>query len=198
MFKCLKRLMVVICLVGMLFVPEFTVPRAGAADFNYAELTRECGLRFGWGRSFGTKEIIDIYTLLPRWGLFLTRADNPYLGKLRISLLIEGVISYADALHDGWEAGFTPLLKFTYPLGNKVLVYLEGGAGIIFENIDSEAFAHTFNFSPQAGVGVDFHLTGGYALTLAYRFRHSSNASLYSDNPSFDVNFVHIGLAYYY
>ncbi|MFP3868148.1 MAG: acyloxyacyl hydrolase [Desulfobacteraceae bacterium] len=198
MTKGLKGLMVLVCLVTMIFTLGSNAPRAQATDFNYAELTRECGLRFGWGRSFGTKEIIDIYTLLPRWGLFLTRADNPYLGKLRISLIIEGIVSYADAIHDGWEAGFTPLLKFTYPLGNRALVYLEGGAGIIFENIDSEAFAHTFNFSPQVGVGVDIHLTGGYALTLAYRYRHSSNASLYSENPSFDINFIHCGLAYYY
>lgn len=193
MFRVLKRLGVVVCLLIAL-TPALTE----AAGFDYAALSRECGLRFGWGRSFGTKEIIDLYSLWPRWGLFLTRADNPYLGRLRISFIIEGTLSFADARNDGWEIGFAPLVKFTYPLMEKILVYLEGGAGIILENIDSPAFAHTFNFSPQAGVGVDFHLTGGYALTLAYRFRHSSNASLYSENPSFDCNFVHVGLAYYY
>lgn len=198
MSKGLKRSGCVVCLVTLLSVLGLTAIQVPAADFNYAQLTRECGLRFGWGRSFGAAERIDVYTFLPRWGLFLTRADNPYLGKLRISFLIEGVISVADAINDGWEMGFTPLLKFTYPLGNKVLAFLEGGAGIIFENIDSEAMPHTFNFSPQVGVGVDIHLTGGYALTLAYRYRHSSNADLYSENPGFDVNFVHFGIAYYY
>jgi hypothetical protein len=198
MSQGLIRSRVVVCLATMLITFGLTANVAVSDGFDYPKLTRECGLRFAWGRSFGTKEIIDLYTFLPRWGLFLTGADNPYLGKLRISLIIEGIISIADARNTGWEMGFTPLLKFTYPLGNKILVYLEGGAGIIFENIDSEAFAHTFNFSPQAGVGLDFHLTRGYALTLAYRYRHSSNASLYSDNPGFDVNFVHIGLNYYY
>jgi hypothetical protein len=36
------------------------------------------------------------------------------------------------------------------------------------------------------------------ALTLAYRFRHSSNAGIYDENPAFNVHFVQAGLTYYY
>jgi opacity protein-like surface antigen len=94
--------------------------------------------------------------------------------------------------------GFTPLVKFSCLLFPSVMAYIEGGAGIISESIDSPALAHAFNFTPQVGGGFDIALTPQWALSVAYRFRHSSNAGIYDENPSFNVNFVQGGLTYYY
>ena len=66
------------------------------------------------------------------------------------------------------------------------------------ESIDSPAIAHAFNFTPQFGGGFDIALTPQLALSLAYRFRHSSNAGIYKENQAFNVNFVQAGLNYYY
>ena len=79
-----------------------------------------------------------------------------------------------------------------------VLAHIEGGAGMITESIDSPALAHAFNFTPQAGCGFDIALNPQLALQVAYRFRHSSNAGLYKENPAFNVNFFQAGLNYYY
>ena len=76
--------------------------------------------------------------------------------------------------------------------------YIEGGAGVIWENVDSPTYAHSFNFSPQIGAGVDIKIIGNYALSLAYRFRHTSNAGLYAENPGVNSNFFMIGVTYYY
>ena len=69
---------------------------------------------------------------------------------------------------------------------------------MITESINSPAIAHAFNFTPQAGGGFDIALTRQLAVSVAYRFRHSSNAGIYKENPAFNVNFFQAGLTYYY
>ena len=167
-----------------------------AAAFT-EESTYELGLRYGHGQTCKAHETLYFNSVLPRWGVFLTKSDNPYLGKLRLSFLVEGLVGAVQDGNLGWDIGFTPLLKISYPLG-RILGYIEGGAGVIWENIDSISYAHCFNFSPQVGAGVDIKLVKNYALSLAYRFRHTSNAGLYAENPGVNTNLFMIGLAYYY
>jgi hypothetical protein len=167
-----------------------------AGGFDFAQVNQEWGLRLAYGKSTH-KADVRLYTLLPRWGLVLLRPGQAYSAGLGVSFIVEGIISIADAEDTGWELGLTPLLKLSLPLGNKVLLFIEGGAGLILENFDSPAVAHTFNFTPQVGGGVDISLHRNLALCLAYRFRHSSNAGLYDENPAFNVNLFQVGLTYY-
>lgn len=181
-----------VCLLLLCFLGRPSIAAAFTEASRY-----ELGLRLGYAQTCKAREKLHFYSLLPRWGIFLTRPDNPYLGKLRFSFLVEGIVS---ALRDGsWggDFGFTPLLKISYPLG-PVLFYLEGGAGMIWENIDSPTYAHRFNFSPQAGAGLDIRIYRTCALTLAYRFRHTSNAGLYAENPGVNSNFFLLGLTHYF
>jgi len=171
------------------------IARQAAAGFTTAG--SELGLRYGYGQTCKAHETLHFNTFFPRWGFFLTDANNPLLGRLRLSLILEGLLGSITDHNRGWDIGITPLLKLSYPFG-RVLGYVEGGAGLIWENIDSPTYAHAFNFSPQIGVGFDIRLIGGYALSLGYRFRHTSNAGLYKENPGVNSNFFLIGLAYYY
>jgi hypothetical protein len=167
-----------------------------AAEFDYDRFNQEWAIRAAYGKSIRKAEV-NLYTLLPRWGIFLVRPCQSRLAGLGVSVVFEGVISIADAENTGWEFGLTPLLKFSLPLGNRALLFAEGGAGIIWEHFESNAVARPFNFTPQAGGGIDIALTRNLALTLAYRFRHSSNASLYEENSDLNVNFFQIGLTFY-
>lgn len=169
---------------------------ARGADFDTAKLYREVGLRFAYGKNTH-KASVRLYTLLPRWGIFFVRPGKQ-MGPVGASFVLEGVMSIADAEQTGFELGITPLLKLSCLLSPGVLVYVEGGVGLISETIDSPSIAHAFNFTPQAGAGVDIALTPQLALSVAYRFRHSSNAALYNENPAFNVNFFQAGLVYYY
>ncbi|MGB8992445.1 MAG: acyloxyacyl hydrolase [Desulfobaccales bacterium] len=166
------------------------------ADFDVSKFDQEVGLRFGYGKNT-KKATVHLYSLLPRWGIFLVPPGKS-LGPFGVSFVAEGIISIADADQTGFELGITPLLKFSCLLFPSVLAYVEGGAGLISESIDSPALAHAFNFTPQIGAGFDIALTPQTALSVAYRFRHSSNAGLYNENPAFNVNFFQAGLAYYY
>ena len=166
------------------------------AEFDVGKLYREVGLRFAYGKNTKTASV-HLYSLLPRWGIFLI-PPGKQLGAFGISFVAEGIVSIAGAEDTGFEVGFTPLVKFSCLLFPSVMAYIEGGAGIISESIDSPALAHAFNFTPQVGGGFDIALTPQLALSVAYRFRHSSNAGLYDENPSFNVNFVQGGLTYYY
>jgi opacity protein-like surface antigen len=169
---------------------------ARGAEFDYANFQGEWGLRFGYGQSI-RKASVQLYSLLPRWGIFLLRPGQK-LGPLGISFVVEGIVSVASAEETGFEIGFTPMVKFTYVLFPRALIFLEGGAGLISESINSPAIGHAFNFTPQVGAGVDIALAPRWGLTVAYRFRHSSNAGLYNENPAFNCNFFHVGVTYYY
>jgi opacity protein-like surface antigen len=169
---------------------------AGAAEFDLDKFNQELGLRFAYGKNTHGASV-NIYSLLPRWGIFFVKPGKQ-LGPFGASFVVEGVVSVAGAEQTGFELGFTPMLKLSCLLFPGVLAYVEGGAGMITESINSPAIAHSFNFTPQAGGGFDFALTRQLAFSVAYRFRHSSNAGIYKENPAFNVNFFQTGLAYYY
>jgi opacity protein-like surface antigen len=183
--------------VLMLGVVLWALPGlAGGAEFDVSKFNQEVGLNFAYGKNTHGANV-QIYSLLPRWGIFLVKPGQQ-MGPFGFSFLIEGIVSAASAEETGFELGFTPMFKLSCLLFPGVLAHVEGGAGIISESINSPAIAHTFNFTPQAGGGFDFALTQQLAVCVAYRFRHSSNAGIYKENPAFNVNFFQAGLAYYY
>ena len=169
---------------------------AWSAEFDLDKLNQEVGLRFAYGKNTHGANV-QLYSLLPRWGIFFLKPGKQ-LGPFGASFVVEGIVSVADAEQTGFELGFTPMLKLSCLIFPGVLAYIEGGAGMITESIDSPALAHAFNFTPQAGGGLDFAITQQMALSVAYRFRHSSNAGIYKENPAFNVNFFQAGVAYYY
>ncbi|MEJ2671016.1 MAG: acyloxyacyl hydrolase [Deltaproteobacteria bacterium] len=189
--KCGNGLMVMVLAVAVL-LPGMV----RGAEFDVSKFHREVGLRFAYGKNT-KKASVHLYSLLPRWGIFLIPPGKS-MGPFGISFVAEGIISVAGAEETGFEVGITPLIKFSCLLFPSVLAYIEGGAGIISESIDSPALAHAFNFTPQVGAGFDIAMTPQLAVSVAYRFRHSSNAGIYKENPAFNVNFFQCGLNYYY
>jgi hypothetical protein len=184
--------LMVMVLAALVLLPG----RVLAAEFDVTKFNQEVGLRFGYGRNTHGASV-NLYSLLPRWGIFLMPPGKKW-GPFGASFVVEGIVSLAGADEVGFEVGFTPMVKFSCLVFPSVLAYIEGGAGLISESINSPALAHAFNFTPQVGGGFDIALTPQLALSLAYRFRHSSNAGIYKENPAFNVNFFQAGLNYYY
>jgi len=184
--------LMVMVLAALLLLPG----RVLAAEFDVGKFDQEVGLRFAYGKNT-QKASVHLYSLLPRWGMFLMAPGKTW-GPFGASFVVEGIVSVASADEVGFEVGFTPMVKFSCLVFPSVLAYIEGGAGLISESINSPALAHAFNFTPQVGAGFDIALTSQMALSLAYRFRHSSNAGIYKENPAFNVNFFQAGLNYYY
>ncbi len=178
----------------IIFLTTATVTLSGTSSWG---MSQEIGLRFGYGKST-RKASVKLYNFFPHWGVFLLRPGQTLPGGMGLAVVLEGVIGVARAEEDGWEFGLTPLLKLTLPIPPKATLFVEGGAGIIWENINSPTIAHTFNFTPQVGGGLELALSPRLGFTLAYRYRHSSNAGLYEENSSFNVNFFQAGLSYHY
>lgn len=168
---------------------------AWGAAFDYSSFNQELGLRLGYGKNTHGASV-RLYSLLPNWGIALIKPGQQW--GIGLSFVVEGILSIADAESTGFELGFTPMLKLRLPLGTAAMFFIEGGAGMISESIDSPALAHAFNFTPQVGGGFDIALMPKLGLTVAYRYRHSSNAGLYKENPGFDCSFFHAGLTYFY
>jgi|UniRef100_A0A7V6A4L9 lipid A 3-O-deacylase len=185
-------------LLAVLTVATFLPGTLGAVDFDLADCRHDMGLRLGYGFSMSGPSV-HLYSLLPRWGIILINPHASALpGKLGISFELEGILSIAEAEDTGWELGITPLLKFTLPVTGFLHPFLEGGVGIITQQFNSPRVPHSFNFTPQVGVGCDLAVTSRWALTLAYRFRHSSNAGLVQPNPGLNMNLFQAGLTYFY
>ncbi len=180
-------------IVSMLF-PR-TLP---AADFETADCRFDLGLRLGYGFSMKSPAV-HFYSLLPRWGIFLINPHTSTLpGKLGISFELEGIMSIAEARDTGWELGVSPLVKFTLPVTSGLRLFLEGGVGVITQQFNDPRVPHSFNFTPQVGAGLDIAVAPQWAVTVAYRFRHSSNAGLVQPNPGLNVNFFQAGITYFY
>jgi lipid A 3-O-deacylase len=184
--------LMVMVLAALVLLPG----RVKGGEFDVSKFHQEVGLRFAYGKNT-KKATVHLYSLLPHWGIFLIPPGKS-LGPFGASVLVEGIASIAGADETGFELGITPLLKLSCLVFPSVLFYIEGGAGIISESINSPALAHAFNFTPQVGAGFDIALTTQTAFSVAYRFRHSSNAGIYKENPAFNVNFFQAGLNYYY
>jgi opacity protein-like surface antigen len=184
-------------LAGLVMALVLGLPgMAQGVDFDLSKLNSEVGVNFGYGKNY-KKATVQLFSLLPHWGLFLVRPGQQW-GPLGISFLVEGTLSLAGAETTGFEVGITPLFKLSVLIFPGVMAHIEGGAGVISESINSPALAHPFNFTPQVGGGFDIALTPQLAFQVAYRFRHSSNAGISEPNPSFNVNFFQAGLNYYY
>ena len=168
---------------------------AQGAEFDLSKFNQEAGLNFAYGKNTHGANV-QLYSLLPHWGIFFLNPGKK-MGPFGLSFLVEGIVSVASAEQTGFELGFTPMFKLSALVFPGVLAHIEGGAGMITESINSPAIAHAFNFTPQAGAALTSPSPPNWP-SVAYRFRHSSNAGIYKENPAFNVNFFQTGLDYYY
>lgn len=71
--------------------------------------------------------------------------------------------------------------------------YVEAGIGLIYTDFQVAGQGMRFNFNPQAGVGVEYALPGGAAVTTAVRLHHISNGKTHHDNRGINLALLMIG-----
>jgi len=71
--------------------------------------------------------------------------------------------------------------------------YVEAGVGVIYTDFQVDGQGLRFNFNPQAGVGVEYRLANGAAVTGALRLHHLSNGKTYRDNRGVNSALLMIG-----
>lgn len=71
--------------------------------------------------------------------------------------------------------------------------YGEAGIGLVYSDFQVAGQGRRFNFNPQAGVGLEYALPSGAALTTAVRLHHISNANTHEDNRGVNSALLMIG-----
>lgn len=101
----------------------------------------------------------------------------------------------ANAHRDVGEFGLTPILRFIKG-GGPVRPFIEAGLGVRVLTSPTVStdykYSTAFQFSPMAGVGVQFGDRQQYQ--LGYRFQHISNGGIKEPNPG--INFHQAYLQY--
>jgi opacity protein-like surface antigen len=110
----------------------------------------------------------------------------------------EGSVSRAEQEADSRRAiGVTPLFLYNFKSTGRITAFAEAGLGLLYTDLDPERFGSSFNFTPQAGIGIRYHLTDERSIRLAYRLHHISNGGLDDDNNrSIDSHFLIFGISF--
>jgi lipid A 3-O-deacylase len=111
---------------------------------------------------------------------------------------VEGSVSRAEQEGDSRRAiGVTPLFVYNFKSSGRIAAFAEAGLGLLYTDLDPERFGSSFNFTPQAGIGIRFHLTDERSIRLGVRLHHISNGGLDDDNNrSIDSHFFIVGISF--
>ena len=96
------------------------------------------------------------------------------------------------------EAGLMlPVLSYHFDLDSRLSPYIEGGLGILYHDFKGYDLGGGFTFTEMAGAGLSYFLDDNVSLNVGYRFRHTSNASLYDENDGLNSHSLLAGFSYF-
>ncbi len=108
---------------------------------------------------------------------------------------IEPFLSLVTQPETNMEVGTSFLLKLgLMPESSKIQPYIKGGVGVAYMSQHTLDQSTQYNFLLHFGAGVHCFFKKDHAVTLEYRFRHLSNASIKQPNSGIDVHFCLVGL----
>lgn len=90
-----------------------------------------------------------------------------------------------------------PVLSYHFDLGSRLSPYIEGGLGILYHDYQGYDLGDGFTFTEMAGAGLSYFLHDNVSLSLGYRFRHTSNASLYDENDGLNSHSLLAGVSFF-
>ncbi len=96
------------------------------------------------------------------------------------------------------EAGSDFLLKYGFPLTDRLQPYVKGGLGVLYMSQHTKEQSTQYNFLPQGAAGLQYRITNDIALNLEYRYRHLSNAALKHPNSGINVNMYLCGITIFF
>jgi|SRR5271157_1034773 len=171
--------------------------------FGYGKQEWSIAAGYGFGVGFegsnhGNLKEIRYAALIPRWGVGLT---NPmaegtwYRGNL--DLLIEGAFLFEYHPEHGFAGGGTLMLRYNFLQFQRVVPFVELGAGIVGTDLDLKEQSDGFNFSVQGGVGAHYFVLPHVAVTAEWRFHHISNAGLRNPNSGINDSLFLLGASFF-
>jgi len=157
----------------------------------------EVGLLLGGGPTLqhGSRDA-NVIAVLPRVGYVV----HEFLSGVPGSVEVLAQPSYLAVFEDGaiHVGGLAALAKYNFRTGTSVTPYVEAGAGVTYASRDVPSKGSQFNFSLQAGVGVQYALSGRATVNLAWLYHHLSNADIYSRNVGLNTGLFLLGFSWFY
>lgn len=112
--------------------------------------------------------------------------DRWYRGNWEIAFEFFGGQQFEPS--SAYLIGFAPLLRYDFAVGNRCVIFVDGGSGGSLTDIRDGDLSTTFEFNLQAGAGAHYFIRDNLSLTFQVRLFHLSNANL--DVPNLGVNNV--------
>ncbi len=153
--------------------------------------------RYGVGLLVGSAYDPDRFGLLIMQGQLLLDYDRVFWHaapeSLRLKLEANVGISTAKNQRGLLAVNALALYYLEYFRRGNWTPYAEAGIGLIYTDFQVEGQGMRFNFNPQLGVGGEYALSGGGALSVALRLHHISNGNLYKENRGINSALLMIG-----
>jgi hypothetical protein len=180
-------------------------PAAGEINdlFGYGKQQWSIAAGYGFGVGLlgsndGNLKEIRYATVIPRWGIGLgdpLAVSSWYEGNF--DLLVEAPMLFEYHPEHGFAGGGTLMLRYNFLQLERVVPFIEGGAGVLGTDLDLKEQADGFNFSLQAGLGFHFFVLPRVAITAESRFHHISNAGLRNPNSGINDCLFLIGTSFF-
>ncbi|MDB6111073.1 MAG: hypothetical protein JWR69_2823 [Pedosphaera sp.] len=174
----------------------------GAVGEGLRRGTHEAGFSLGAGfgmRIIGSTETHDLALATLRYGWVFSDVvgrDHWYRGNWE--LLGEAFGGAQFHPHGAYVAGALPLIRYDFATGSRWVPFVNAGAGVAATDIRGKDLSTTFEFTLQAGGGVNYFWRDNAAVTFQYRFLHLSNAGIKDPNLGVNTSMFCVGMSWFF
>lgn len=147
---------------------------------------------------FGSEQAHDMALTGINYGWVLIdriAGDKWYRGNCELLLELLGGVQFDP--EDRHVIGASPLVRYNFTGNERLMPFLNLGAGVAETDIGEPDLSTRFEFILQGGGGVHYFFAPHKALTLQYRFLHLSNAGIDSPNLGVNTSMFIIGISWF-
>jgi len=161
---------------------------------------KELGASLGAGIStddIGGKETHDMMLGRVYYGVMLgnpVALDKWYGGNWEFMQEVFGAWQFHPASR--YLTGTTSFLRYNFATGTRWVPFLDGGIGLSATDIANPDLGSTGEFNGQIGPGLQYFWSDHTALTMQYRYMHTSDGGLSSPNQGLNENILYVGVTW--
>jgi lipid A 3-O-deacylase len=157
------------------------------------------GYALGLGGGRGTElEDVEFLYLAPRWSVGISDPlGGNSLFRGNFELVLEGAFHYIYEPKDGIAGGLTPLIRYNFLTGGRLIPFVQLGAGLLALDANLRSQSDGISFTPQGGLGLHYFISDRAAITGEWRLHHISNASIHENNLGINSSLFMIGFTYF-
>lgn len=162
---------------GVLFTPSDH--DHGISSFDYAQTN----IRLGYMRN-SPKET-------PSW----------YRGNIEVILELSNAIVFEGP--GDYLGGITGLVRYNFVQPDtRWIPYIQGGVGVVYNDVYKDktqsAIGQAIEFTPQASVGLRYHLRNRWSVDVEAMYHHISNAGMSDRNAGINAFGGFLGISYFF